>query len=575
MYSQVDDEYLDYNNGLINAKNNILMGSVASNVSYDISNTQAEHDSTIIYNKDIPDDIFTDINNLRISNPKKIIIGHLNINSLRNKIDELKYIIKGIDIFAITESKLDASFPTSQFIIDGFREPFRKDRSIHGGGIFVYIRADIPCKIIKFITPLEILCIEVNFRKIKWILIIVYYPRPHPSRMNDNEFLSEVGKAIDFKDYQNIVVMGDINLEPDNDTLVEFKTTYNLVNLIKVPTCYKNVNKPTSIDVILTNKPKSFQKSSALTSGLSDFHELIVTVLKTEFAKICPNVINYRCYKNFLIETFNFELHAKLQVSSSTSYKVFQNIFQQTLNKHAPIKTKILRANNAPYMNKELHKAIMTRSRLKNKYLKNPSDGNHALYRKQRNVCVTLLRKAKKEYFSQLNVKDIKDNKRFWKIIKPYVSNKCKSCPKIILIENDKIINDDIETAEVMNTYFVNVTKSLNIAAHEYTRNDNKTVQQIIDLHKNRPSILAIKGHMGNETFSFSPISIHDVIQEINLIDTSKAKGYDNIPAKIIKISKNVIAPYLCDIFNHNIIDNDTFPDELKLAEVFPCFKKR
>ena len=560
--------------------NDILMRNEASNQSNHVLHTDLEHDSSMSHDENISDDICTNINNLRISYPKKIIIGHLNINSVRNKIDELRHIIKGIDIFVITESKLDASFPTSQFIIDGFREPFRKDRTNHGGGILAYVRNDIPCKIIKFITSLEIVCIEVNFRKVKWMIIVVYYPRPHPSRMYDNEFLSEVGRAIDFKDYQNIIVIGDVNLEADNKNLAEFKSAYNLVNLIKVPTCYKSVKKPTSIDVILTNKTKCFQKSSAFTSGLSDFHKLIITVLKTEFAKTSPNIIKYRCYKNFLIERFNYELYCSLQYSSSTSYKVFQDIFLHTLNKHAPIKTKTIRANNAPYINKLLHKAIMTRSRLKNKYLQIPSQANHAIYRKQRNICVTILRKAKKDYFSQLNVKDIRDNKRFWKIIKPYVSNKCKSSPKIILIENDKIINDDIEIAEIMNNYFVNVTKSLNIPTHKYIGkktilNDNQSILQTMDSYESHPSIMAIKENSEiGALFSFSAITTHEILQEINLIDTHKANGYDNIPANIVKVSQDIIAPYLCNIFNHSVIEKAIFPNELKLAEIFPCFKK-
>ena len=182
-------------------------------------------------------DISEKINNIRISNPKKIIIGHLNINSIRNKIDGLKVIIKGIDIFAVTESKLDDSFPISEFNIDGL--PFRKDRSTH---VLVYIRTDIPCKMINFCSPHEIVCLELNFREVKWLLILAYYPRPHPGRKHDNEFLFDIGKAIDFKDYQKIVVIGDINLEQHNDSLAEFMTVYNLSNLIKEPTCYKTVN---------------------------------------------------------------------------------------------------------------------------------------------------------------------------------------------------------------------------------------------------------------------------------------------------------------------------------------------
>ena len=75
------------------------------------------------------------LNNIRISNANRLIIGQLNINSLRNKIDALKTFISGkLDILVITESKLDYTFPTNQFLIDGFSVPFRLDRDSGGGG---------------------------------------------------------------------------------------------------------------------------------------------------------------------------------------------------------------------------------------------------------------------------------------------------------------------------------------------------------------------------------------------------------------------------------------------------------
>ena len=224
-------------------------------------------------------------------------------------------------------------------------------------------------------------------------------------------------------------------------------------------------------------------------------------------------------------------------------------------------------------MTKSLRKAIMTRSRLKNKYWNDPSVENYENYRIQRNICVTILRQAKKEYFSKLDTKNIEDSKRFWSIIKPYVSKKSKFCPKIILVENDRIINDDIEIANTMNKYFVNVTKSLDIPK-DISIVNTISVEQILDSYKAHPSIIAINSNINFvNTFSFSLITVEDIIYEINLIDITKATGYDNMPAKIIKLSTNVIAPYLTNIFNHCIIIN-TFPDELKLAEVFPCFKK-
>ena len=65
-----------------------------------------------------------------------------------------------------------------------------------------------------------------------------------------------------------------------------FCETYDLSSLIKVPTCYKNPEKPSCIDLLLTNRPKSFQNSSVVETGLSDFHKMAVTVMKTTFGKL-------------------------------------------------------------------------------------------------------------------------------------------------------------------------------------------------------------------------------------------------------------------------------------------------
>ena len=94
-------------------------------------------------------------------------------------------------------------------------------------------------------------------------------------------------------------------------------------------------------------------------------------------------------------------------------------------------------------MNNEISKAIMTRTRLRNRFLKNRSNRNRDLFRKQRNLCVSLLRKAQKDYFSKLNEKQITDNKHFWKTVKPFLSNKVQSSERINLTdENDSLVTD-------------------------------------------------------------------------------------------------------------------------------------
>ena len=84
--------------------------------------------------------------------------------------------------------------------------------------------------------------------------------------------------------------------------------------MINKPTCYKNPDKPTCIDLILTNFPWSFQNSCVIQTGLSDFHKMIVTVMKTSYRKIEPKVMNYRDYKSFSNEGFRELLLEKVKV---------------------------------------------------------------------------------------------------------------------------------------------------------------------------------------------------------------------------------------------------------------------
>ena len=111
-------------------------------------------------------------------------------------------------------------------------------------------------------------------------------------------------------------------------------------------------------------------------------------------------------------------------------------------------------------MNKVMSKEIMKRSKLRNKHNKIPTDKNHTAYKKQKNLCVKLSRKNKKDNFSNL---DINKNKRFWESVKPLFSDKQKVRQKINLIEDENIISSDKEIAEKLNNFFVNAVSNLNI----------------------------------------------------------------------------------------------------------------
>ena len=114
----------------------------------------------------------------------------------------------------------------------------------------------------------------------------------------------------------------------------------------------------------------------------------------------------------------------------------------------------MIRFSNNVFMAKELRKEIMKRSKLKNKFNRNRNHENWCNFKFQRNYCVNLLRKTKKQYYKNLNVKNVVDNQTFWKTVKPYFSNKGSNSRRITLLENDSILTDGKDIAKTMNNFF-------------------------------------------------------------------------------------------------------------------------
>ena len=98
----------------------------------------------------------TILKNIKLQNAKKIVIGHLNINSIKRKFEALKEIVKGnIDILIRSVTKIDNTFPISEFIIKGYND-IRVNTNKNGGGLIIYIREEIPCKVLNVALPCAI-----------------------------------------------------------------------------------------------------------------------------------------------------------------------------------------------------------------------------------------------------------------------------------------------------------------------------------------------------------------------------------------------------------------------------------
>ena len=204
---------------------------------------------------------------------------------------------------------------------------------------------------------------------------------------------------------------------------------------------------------------------------------MILTILKSTFPKAKPKQIVYRKFKNFDLENFLNEIRTKMQ--SIDKYETFEEKFLKVLNKHAPLKKKFIRANHVPYMTKNLCKAIMKRSQLENKYIRNSAVENMNKYKKHKNFCSKLYKKERKKFYSQLDIKNITDNKLFWKTMKPFLSDKCTYASKISLVRNDNVISDDQELAVTFNNFFEQAVDNLGI--QEYQSDHNVDINSISD----------------------------------------------------------------------------------------------
>ncbi len=344
--------------------------------------------------------------------------------------------------------------------------------------------------------------------------------------------------------------------------------TFGLKNLVKEPTCLKG-DTPTLIDVILTNQPRRFNSSAVFHTGISDFHALTVTSLKIHLGRQLPRVIAYRSYKRFNKTDFLDDLDTaqldscNINSDPNISWKHFSDTFAAVTDTHAPLKTRKIRQDQAPFMNKKLKKAIWTRKRLFKKFQSNRSNENWEKYRKQRNACVDLRRQSMRNYFSnRLQDQKSGSGRVFWQTVKPFLTNKgAHGNDTITLNENGKMIHDQSQVANIMNDFFTNV------ADH---------IGQDTDLGlTDHPSVEAIRANNPNVTkFEFQPVTPADMEKIIKKLDKKKATGCDGIPPKLIKIAHEKVAPILSQLVNTSMKEG-VFPNSLKKAEIRPVYKKK
>ena len=232
---------------------------------HDVSTCLSESFSSSVFNfvldrnNDLPDkDMFPELQDFHAKNVRNLTFGHLNINSFHSKFMEVYEILskRYMDIFAISETKLNKSYLSGQYNVKDY-SMYRADRLIAdgGGGLKVYVNSCLPHRERHDIAfnqdGIESIVMEVMVKKEKWFFIHIYRP-PRVS-------ITFLRDSIDYKyqrcnyESKTIFVLGDLNVDflkgknPLQDTL----DVFNLKNVIVGPTCFKSVQSPTAVTVVI------------------------------------------------------------------------------------------------------------------------------------------------------------------------------------------------------------------------------------------------------------------------------------------------------------------------------------
>ncbi|CAB3986869.1 Hypothetical predicted protein [Paramuricea clavata] len=461
-----------------------------------------------------------------IARLKGLKIASINVNSLLKHIEEIRHLLFKfpLDIFAINESKIDDSVMNGEISIPGFNL-IRKDRNRAGGGVVLYIRDNLSYLDRNDLVPdrLEMLCAEITRPFSKSLFVCTWYrpPKSNLSLFNDCDVFFQKCKS----ENKELIIIGDINCNvmktsPDAHTrqLNFLCSLYQLDQLINKPTRETNTL-ATLIDLVLTNAKENIWTSGVIDLGMSD-HSLIYVVRKFTLPKLKPNVKEVRDYKHFNAEYFIGDLtrmpwHVINQYNNpNEGWRVWKSFFNEILNIHAPIRHKRVKGNSVPWITPEIKCMMRNRDYHKKYAIKHSSQPHWESFQFLRNKVNAEMRNVKSKYFHDKNTdcSVMNDPKKTWKLINSLLGKNNKS--------------NNVNELLVDSTYFSKV----------------------------------------------SPISVDSVASTLRGLKACKATGLDKIPAKILKLSANIIAPSLTFIFNLSLATG-IYIDEWMRARVTPIFK--
>jgi hypothetical protein len=481
-------------------------------------------------------------------------ICHLNVQSLRTKLELVAVELGQFDILTVSETWLDQSISTPDIKLPNYQDPIRLDRNRQGGGVAMYFKQSIPFlqRTDLIVNDVEAVWAEIHLNS-KKVLIGCFYLHPRFTDWNSVEYSIEQA----LESCSNLILLGDFN-----ENLLDVNKSRNAHNLMNLFNLNQIVDTPTRItdvsrsmiDLIFITDPLQCSSKGVIEPFCSDHHAVYFT---TSFMKLKGQCYqrrvwdyenaNYDLYRDILSEC-NWDLDNK-NVDDQVN-KITDNIIKAGENS-IPNKIVNIRPYDQPWIHNEIRKAIRKRKRVHKIAKETNSPESWSVFRSVRNQVVSLINSSKENYFNKLANNLNRENispKNWWKLVKKFISTK-KAETISFLIKDDKYYSSPIDKANVLNQFFCDQSN-------------------LDDYNARLPPFVSPLSCL--DTINISNQDVLDVLKNLNI---NKASGPDLINPRLLKEGAEVLSPHLVKLFNSSL-SKSYFPDNWKLANVVPIYKK-
>ena len=489
---------------------------------------------------------------------KKILtVIHLNARSLLPHFDDIASLVSKYrpEILALSETWLDSSVTDSEINLPNYFL-YRCDRSRSGGGVAVYCADHLSCSVLTCgvsASGVESLWVSIDSKLFSSPLALgCFYRPPSSPSVSVHDLCDDIETVMISRKY--VIVCGDFNIDmsdldkPYARLFHNFITSRSLTQPITLPTRYSKTSN-SILDLFLASSDIPISNSSVLDSPISDHLPILLSV-DCNVPKRPPSLVTRRSFKTFCKSSFEEDLATvpwsiiNIFDNPDDQVSVFNTLFSEVLDRHAPIKTVRVKKNPAPWITKSIRDEMDRRNALFRLFRKNHLAVSWEAFKAQRNRVTGLQRKAKKEYFHRLLSKRVHPS-TLWNTLKLAGASSTTS-------DNWSSFNTNSSSiANTLNTHFVAVSSS-----------SSNTLLPPSPPHAPPPT----------STLSLVPTTPAWCEDALASLKPTCSTGLDNIPPSALIAGRSTICYPLSTILNSSFASS-LFPEPWKHAWVKPLHK--